>query len=41
MKYFASASEAGKSVNLTSSAICNVCQGRRTTAGGYHWEYVD
>jgi len=38
---FASASEAGKSVNLTSSAICNVCQGRRTTAGGYHWKYVD
>ena len=39
---FESASEAARKIPKTSqSKICMVCQGKRKTCGGYHWEYVE
>lgn len=33
------ATDAGKILNLDSSTILKVCQGKRKTCGGYHWEF--
>lgn len=41
IKLFDSINEASQSVNLTPSAIGNCCSGKRKTAGGYHWKYVE
>ena len=38
-KIFKSPAEAGKQLSLDSSSIIKVCQGKRHTCGGYHWEY--
>lgn len=37
---FSCASEAEKITGVNRSHICNVCKGRRKTAGQLHWEYV-
>ena len=34
-------SEASIATKIASSAISNCCNGKRQTAGGYHWKYVD
>ena len=34
------ATEAGKSLNLDSSAILKCCRGERKTCGGYRWNFV-
>lgn len=39
-KRFADATEAGKQLSLDSSAILKVCQGKRKTCGGYHWQFL-
>lgn len=39
---FESASAAARAIPKTSqSKICMVCRGQRSTAGGYHWKYVE
>ena len=39
---FPSSREAGQAVGLKgTSAVSHCCIGRRKTAGGYHWRYVD
>jgi group I intron endonuclease len=37
---FDNATEAGKSLNLDSSAILKCCRGERKTCGGYRWSFV-
>ncbi len=37
---FDNATEAGKSLNLDSSAILKCCRGERKTCGGYRWNFV-
>lgn len=39
-KEFMDATTAGKELNLDSSAILKVCQGKRNTCGGYHWKFI-
>lgn len=36
-----SAREASRQTGINASTICWVCSGKRKTAGGYTWEYVD
>jgi len=38
---FPTVSLAAQELGLSSGKIVGVCKGRRTTAGGFHWEYVD
>ena len=38
---FNSLEEAAINKNCLKSTICGVCKGKRKTAGGYHWAYVD
>ena len=40
-KVFDSATEAGKQLNINRANISSCCGGKRQTAGGYHWEYVE
>ena len=37
---YKSASEASKQLNLSRSHLSNVLNGRKKTAGGYHWKYI-
>lgn len=39
-KVFENATDAGKSLNLDSSAILKCCRGERKTCGGYGWNFV-
>lgn len=39
-KVFNSCKEAQKIMNIKSSHICDVCNGRRNKCNGFHWEYV-
>lgn len=38
---FPSMRDARKSMNISSTHISCVCNGKRKTAGGFHWEFVD
>lgn len=38
---YLSAKEAGVATNIVSSNIVRVCNGKRNTAGGYHWRYAN
>ena len=38
---YASMSEANRQTGISYGSISNCCRGKRKTAGGYHWEYVD
>ena len=40
-KTFASLKEATEVINIAQSSISNCLAGRRKTAGGYHWRYVN
>jgi len=40
-KVYDSCSSAGRELSIKSSHIKEVCNGKRKTCGGYHWEYVD
>lgn len=40
-KIFESTCEASRELGISQSNISLVCRGKRETAGGYHWEYVD
>ena len=40
-KVFNDATDAGKALNLDSSAILKRCRGERHTCGGYHWEFIN
>ena len=40
-KIFESTCEASRELGISQSSISLVCRGKRKTAGGYHWEYVD
>ena len=40
-KEFADATEAGKTLNIDGSAVLKVCQGKRHTCGGYHWQFIN
>ena len=40
-KMFESTCEASRELGISQSSISLVCRGKRKTAGGYHWEYVD
>lgn len=39
-RYFESASEAARALNISASLIGRVCRGTRKTAGGYIWKYA-
>ena len=39
--YYPSCHSAGLAVGVNSSVISTCCQGRRYTAGGYHWRYAE
>lgn len=41
MEVFSTISEASKKMNIDSSSISAVCLGKRKTAGGYTWKYID
>lgn len=38
---FSSLSEAERQTNISHENISKVCRGKRKTAGGYHWKYVE
>lgn len=38
---FVSAREAERQMNIHSTHIREVCNGKRNTAGGYHWKFID
>ena len=38
---FNSATQASEVTGVTRQHICACCKGKRKTAGGYHWRYVD
>lgn len=38
---FEDAAEAGKELNLDSSAILKCCKGERKTCGGYQWKFIN
>lgn len=38
--YFKSLKEAEETTQISKSHICDVCNGKRKTAGGYRWEYA-
>lgn len=40
-KIFNDATDAGKELSIDGSAILKVCQGKRKTCGGYHWEFLN
>lgn len=40
-RVFNDATDAGKELNLDSSAILKCCRGERHTCGGYHWEFIN
>ena len=40
-KTFSSLYEAAKAVNIAYCGISNCLSGRRQTAGGYHWRYIN
>lgn len=40
-KIYSSCAEAARAVGVTKAYIGHVCQGKRKTARGYHWEYID
>lgn len=37
---FSSATKASEKYKIDNSSICKVCNGKRKTAGGYHWKYL-
>ena len=39
-KEYASAREAERETQILNSSINQVCNGKRKTAGGYHWEFI-
>lgn len=39
-KKFIDATEAGKQLKIDSSSILTVCQKKRKTCGGYHWNFI-
>lgn len=39
-KTYDSQAQAAKELGIDRSNICNVCNGRRNTAGGYHFKFV-
>ena len=38
---FESAHDVQRKIGLTSGNVCRCCKGKRKTAGGYHWMYLD
>lgn len=40
IKIFESILQASKELNISDSAICNACSGKKISAGGYKWKYV-
>lgn len=40
-KIFESTCEASRELGICQNSISLACRGKRETAGGYHWEYVD
>lgn len=40
-KVFSSIAEAGREMGIDASGISKVCKGKRKTAGGYRWKYID
>lgn len=38
---YPSMAEASRQMNISSSIICECCQGKRKTAGGYIWKYAE
>lgn len=38
---FYSTAEAGRVIGISSSHICDVCNQKRSEAGGLHWEYIN
>jgi len=36
---FSSIAEASKITNIAKATICNVCNGKGKTAGGFRWKY--
>lgn len=38
---YESCQDAMRKTGIANSSISNVCKGKRKTAGGYHWEYVE
>ena len=40
-KTYISTREAERITGIDSSSICRVCNGKRKTAGGYQWKYID
>ena len=40
IKYYESISQASKENNISTSIICECCQGKRKTGKGYRWYYV-
>lgn len=40
-KVFNDSTEAGKELNIDSSAVLKCCRGERKTCGGYHWEFIN
>lgn len=41
LNVYNSMDEATKQTNVAKSSICNVCKGKKNTAGGYIWRYFD
>ena len=40
-EFFESIGEASRKFNIHPSGISMCCTGKRKTANGYHWEYID
>lgn len=38
---FLTGKEASEKTGISASSICNCCKGKRKTAGGYRWKYVE
>ena len=38
---YGTAKEVEEKLNINRGNICSCCQGKRKTAGGYHWRYAD
>ena len=41
IKQWDSITDAAKTLNLSKSLICSVCQGKRKRTGGFKWQYVN
>ena len=40
-KVFESGAAAARELGLDRSNVCNVCNGKRKTTGGYHFKFVE